>query len=181
MSVTRQYQTYYGVHLNHWDEEWAGNTYNKILVKEYPNEYLSTTSNSMVSDITFMYPTLYKNKYYIDGVAEGHISIYNDDSSASYAVTGYTVELIKTQDVPSAETILGSYTGVISSNNFVMEEDFLTLPVYINLTKQLVNPNERLLLHMTFIGTDYTHLGFSHWNDSSIPDIKLKIPYAPQG
>ena len=181
MSVTRQYKVYYGIFLNHWSDTWGGITYNEILVKEYPNEYLSAVSNSMVSDITFMYPSLYKNRYYLDGTLEGHLSIYNDSSTVTYTVTGYSVELRKTDDVPSNETVVGSYTGSLSANNTVVPEDYLTLPIYMNISKQLVEPNERLLLHMTFTGSDYTHLGFSHWNDSSIPDLKIKVPYAPQG
>jgi len=183
MSVTRQYQTYYGVYLNHWSDTWGGTTYNEILVKEYPNEYLSTTSNSMVSYIEFMYPTLYKNKYFLDGVAEGHLSIYNDSSTTTFTITDYTVELRVTDDVPSNYRVIGSYTGAISSNNNVPPEDFLTLPIYINIAKAVVNPSERLLLYMSFVesSSSYTHVGFSHWNDSSIPDLKIKIPYAPQG
>jgi len=183
MSVDRMYQTYYGVYLNHWSDTWGGNTYNEMLVKEYPNEYLSTTSVSIVSDITFMYPSLYKNKYYLDGQMEGHFTIYNQSSTTSYYVSSYTVELKKTNDVASNETVLGTYSNTISSNNTVPPEDYLTLPIYMNIEKQIVNPNERLLLNITFTetGGTYTYVGFSHWNDSSIPDIKIKVPYAYTG
>jgi len=183
MGITRQYQTYYGVYLNHWSEAWGGNTYHEILVKEYPNEYLSTTSNSVCSDITFMYPSLYKNKYYLDGQLEGHLSIYNDSSTTTFYVNSFTVSLKKTDDVPSNETTLGSITTTVSTAGDVPPQDYITLPIYINISKQLVEPSERLLLNMKFTesSASYDHLAFSHWNDSSIPDLKIKVPYAPEG
>lgn len=182
MSVTRMYTTYYGVDLNHYSDTWGGVTYNKILVKEYPNEFLSTVSNTLDDDsITFMYPTLYKNKYYLDGVAEGHLSIYNQHSTTTYQVTDFTVNIKKTDDVPNNETTIGTYTKTLSANNDVPPEDYLTLPIYINIEKQIVNPSERILLNLEITHNGGNDVGFSHWNDSSIPDLKIKIPYAPQG
>lgn len=183
MSMTKQYQTYFGVSLNHWSETWADTVYSEVLLKEYPNEYLSTTSNSTVSSITFMYPSLYKNKYYIDGFVEGHFTLYNTSSTTTFTITGYDVTLYKTEDIDGNEVEIGSFSNIISSDNDIAPEDYLTLPIYFNVSQALVEENERLLLTLSFVESSgsYTHVAFSHWNDSSIPDLKIKIPYAPKG
>lgn len=181
--ITKQYQTYHGVYLDHWSEIWADVEYNEVLLKSYPNEYLSTTSNSICSDITFMYPSLYKNKYYIDGFVEGHFSLYNTSSSVTYTIVGYTVTLYKTKDIPNTEEELGSFSNIISVSNTLPPEDWLTLPIYFNVSQALITENERLLLTLTFTesSSSYTYIAFSHWNDADIHDIEIKIPYAPTG
>jgi len=183
MGVTKQYQTYYGVYLNHWSETWGNTKYNEILLKQYPNEYLSTTSVSTASDITFMYPSLYKNKYYIDGFVEGHFTLYNTHSTTTYTIIGYDVKLYKSKDIDNKEVEIGGFSNILTDNNTIAPEDYLTLPIYFNVSQSLVVEDERLLLYMSFIESSgtYTNIAFSHYNDSSIPDLQIKIPYAPTG
>jgi len=183
MSITKQYQTYYGVKLNHWSETWADAEYNEILLKEYPNEYLSTVSNSTVSSITFMYPSLYKNKYYIDGFVEGHFTLYNTSSTTTFTITGYDVTLYRAKDIQNEEEEIGSFSNILDTNNDIAPEGYLTLPIYFNVSQSLVVEDERLLLSLSFVesSASYDYVAFSHWNDSSIPDLQIKIPYAPKG
>lgn len=178
MSNLRQYQTYYGVHLVHHSESWGGETYNKLLVKEFPNEYISTTSYTMGAISTFIYPTLVMNKYYLDGVASGHVTLYNDDSTTSYTITNYIVTLYKTGDMPGDKTTIGSVSNTISSENVVWKEDYLTLPVYMNIDKKLVEEDEKLLLELEHDGNT-THVGWAHANDRNVVDMQIKIPFAP--
>ena len=179
--ITRQYQTYYGIHHYHHTESWAGTTYNKILVKEYPDSDISTSSYTINKDVSFLYPTLYKNRYYLDGTAEGHIKIYNTHSTTTYNVTSYTVTLKKTPNIPGDETTLGSQTETITSSNNVPPEDYIVLPIVMNINKQRVDENEKILLNIVFTGNDSSDLAVEHFNDSTIESIKIKLPYAPTG
>ena len=132
--ITRQYQTYYGIHLNHHEETWGGNTYNKILVKEYPHEDLSTTDTTDATSITFLLPQMYMYKYYLDGITEGWFTLYNQDTSNSATLDSFTVSLLKTEDVPNDETTLGSKTMSLSSNNTINASSYLKAVSYTHLT-----------------------------------------------
>ena len=55
MSVTRQFQTYYGMHLDHWSETWGGVTYHKLLMKSYPTTNLISTTTSGSKSTVFLY------------------------------------------------------------------------------------------------------------------------------
>ena len=180
MSNLTQYQTYYGIHLDHYSETWGGNEYNKMLTKSFPNvNLISTATSSTASEIKFLYPTLYKNVYYLDGVANGHITLYNKSTSTATSVTAYTVSIKKTDDEPGNETTLGSYTNSITTDNSLPTHNYLTLPVFVDITKQVVNEGEKLILSISVTGGD--DICLSHANDSSDIDIKIELPYAPQG
>jgi hypothetical protein len=186
MSVDKTYQTYYGIFLDHYADIWGGNTYHTVLVKEFPSEYLSSPSHSSATDTRFEYPSLWKNKYYIDGTAEGHVSFYNINSTTTYKVSRYGVELIKTIDAPSSETVIGSYTYTFSSPSNIAHGDYLTVPVFMNISKQLVEENERLLLRVYFYNNSATassagYVFVACANDSTIIDMQIKIPYAYSG
>jgi len=182
MPIEANYKTYYAIHLNHWSETWGGVTYNKLLVKDFPDSNLVSTATTKASSIDFLYPRLVENKYILDGLAEGHFTLYNDNASTVTTVTAYTVSVKKTDDVPSNETILGSYTKNISSDNSVATRSYLTLPIYMttsNTPKISVDANEKLILHIEFTGG--SDLCISHANDSDNIDIEIKLPYAPTG
>lgn len=186
MPITKQYQTYYGIHLTHYEEVWGGKTYKELLVKEFPSEYLSSASHSSSTDTTFIYPTLWKNKYYIDGVCEGHVSIFNTNSTTTYYCSRYTVELLKSPDVPNSETVLGSYSNTLSTASEIYPEDYLTLPVFIPVQKALIEEDERLLFRFYFYNNSATSQNIGDcfvacYNDSSVIDMQIKIPYAYQG
>jgi len=179
MPIEANYKTYYAIHLNHYSTAWAGNTYNKILVTEFPDENLVSTVTTNATSADFLYPRLITNKTYLDGVAEGHITLYNNGSTTT-TVTNFTVSLKKTDDVPNNETVLGSYTKSISADNNIASSNYLTLPFYMPIDKQTLNENEKLIFHIEYT-TDSSDLCISHANDSSNIDIKIKVPYAPTG
>jgi len=178
--IVRQYQTYYGVHFNHHEEVWAGNTYNKLLVKEYPHQDISTTDTTDATEISFLLPQMYMYKYYLDGVTDGWFTLYNQDGSNSATLNSFTVSLIKTQDVPSAEVVLGSKTMSLTSNNTINASSYIKIPIFITLDKQVVEAGNKLILRIT-IDTTGGDVVFSHANDSTNQDVKIKIPYAPTG
>jgi len=179
MPIEANYKTYYGIHLNHYSTTWAGNTYNKILVTEFPDSNLVSTDTTNASSADFLYPRLISNKAYIDGVAEGHITLFNNGSSST-TVTSFTVSLKKTDDVPSNETVLGSYTASISSDNSVAASGYLTLPFFMPIDKQTLDENEKMILHVEYVSGS-SDMCIAHANDSSNIDIRIKIPFAPVG
>ena len=188
--VEAQYVTYYGVHLNHYSYTWGGTTYHKLLTKEYPSEELQSTASTQTDTATFLYPRLVGNPTYIDGVAEGHITLFNSSSGASATLDDYTVTLKKTDDVPNNETTLGTYAYTPSGDNIIWKNgevsddgtksDTLVLPVYIPISKKKVDVDEKLLLTISYNSTNGT-VWIGHYNGTSPDDIKISIPYVPSG
>jgi len=185
MGLSRQYQTYSVVHLNHYDITWAGIAYNKILVKDFPSEYLVTEDYTCDVSHTaeFLYPVSVLNKYYLDGLAEGMFSIYNESTTTAYDVTAYVINIKKSPDVGGGDETLGTYSNTISSDNSVPTEDYLSLPIYINIDHKLVEEDERLLLEVSYTcaGDTLGDTGIAHANDRTNADGYIKIPYAPEG
>lgn len=183
MGVTRQYQEYYMIYLDHWQEDWAGSSYNSLLVKNFPSQYVESTAtlSSSYTDMTYIYPSMYANKYYLDGIAEGHFSLFNISTSNTADLDSYTVTLKKSPDVPNSEETLGTVTKTLTSENTVGTEKFITPPFYMNIDKQLVEANEKLLFKIEFTASGSGSLCIACANDSSDPDTKLRLPYAPQG
>jgi len=174
-----QYQTYYGIHLNDHTEIWGGNNYNKILVKSYPDENLSTTGSTDLTDpVDFLYPPLIQNAYSLDGVAEGHITLYNHTGSSA-TFSDYTVSIKKVAE-DGTVTDLASHTESFATSRTVTAGNYYTLPIFVNISKQKVKAMEKLLLRIS-VTVDSGTLSLSHENDSSTSDIKIKIPYARTG
>ena len=181
MADSIQYQTYYAMDLDHIGESWGGNTYTKILAKEYPDEALKSTASTQSNDVTFLYQTAFKNVYYLNGVAEGHITLQNCHAADTATITTYTVTLQKTKNVAGGLSTVASYTRSISANNTIAATGAeLRLPVYMDISKQTISDDNKLLLKITYESTDGT-VYVKHELDSNDPDIKLKIPYQPPG
>ena len=181
MAISKLFQTYYAIDLEHLSESWGSNTYTKILVKEYPDSALVSTVSTQSADVTFLYPHQPTNVYYLDGVAEGHITLVNWHAADTTTVTGYTVRLRKTDNTPDNETTLGTYTGTISTGNTISAAGGeLRLPIFMNIDGQKVGEDEKLLLNITYNSSGGTPC-VKHELDSADPDIKIKIPYASTG
>ena len=176
MGITRQYQTYYGYYLNHWQETW-GTNYNTLLDKNYPDPDASAKDTSDASNpITFLYPLLVKNQYYIDGRAEGVFTLWNRGAGGT-TITEFTITLLKI-DIAGTPTDLKSEQVTLSSNNVIASKGYLSFQFYLNVVKQKVKANEKLALKISITGGD--DLCWSHANDSAEKDVWIKIPYVPQ-
>ena len=180
MPIEAQYVTYYGIHLDHYNYTWGGAAYNKLLVTEYPNEYLISTASTEAKTAKFLYPRLVGNPVYIDGVAEGHIVIWNSHAVNTTKIQSYTVSLLKTPDVADNETTLGTYANTITADNEITTENYLYLPVYMNVKKQELGVDEKLILEITYTDDGAGTPNISHENDSTLEDIKIKIPYGTE-
>lgn len=179
MPIEANYQVYYGMQLDHYSHIWGGITYNRFLWTEFPNENLSSTPTAQILTADFIYPRTI-GKTDLDGVAEGHFTIYNNSTTSASTVTSYTVTLLKTADVPNSMETLGSYSNVISTFNSVATHNYLTLPMYIPISKQILEYNEKLILRIAF-STTTSELCICQMNDSTDVDIQIKIPFAATG
>lgn len=168
--------------LDHYNHSWGGVNYTTFLLTEFPDSNLVSTVTTKTTTMDFIYPRKIGQND-IDGVAEGHFTLYNSESSGT-AITAYTITLYKTADIPTSMTALGSYTNTLSSDNFITAYNYLTLPIYMDITHDPDNPSlendEKLVLRIS-----YTSMGSNvcicHANDSTSVDIKIKIPFAPTG
>lgn len=177
-----QYVTYYGIHLDHHTETWGSMTFNKILVTEYPDPNLvcAATTDACVTTNKFLYPLLVQSKYYLDGIMDGHVT-FKSDATAGRTCTGYSVSLNKLSNA-GVSTNIGFMSFTFPSTYTFTANSYLTVPVYMQLNKQPVSENEKLYFSVT-LTTAMTsgQILLSHANDSSVPDIKIRIPYAPTG
>jgi len=181
MGITRQFQTYYAISLVHHVESWGGVDYNEILSTDYMDTDLISTVSTAASTLDFIYPSIYKNKYYLDGIATGHFTLYNNNHSTSTAtVSSYTISLLKTEDVPLATTVLGSVTETLSSDNTIPPENYLTLPIFMILDKALVEAGEKLILRIEYTSTG-GDMCIMHDNDSTEEDTMIELPYYQGG
>ena len=190
MPIEANYKTYYGIHLNHYSYTWGGVTYNKLLTQDYPSDELISTASTQSTTTDFLYPRLVGNPTYIDGVAEGHITLFNSNSSTSVTLDNFTVTLYKTDDIPNNESTVGTYSLVPSGDNIIWKtgevsddgtkSDTLVLPVYMPISKKKVDVDEKLYLTISYSSTGGT-VWIGHYNGTDPDDIKIKIPYSPAG
>lgn len=180
MPITAQYQTYYGIHLNHWTETWGGVNYKKLLVKDTPDiECVSTvTSPCISSTVSFIMPELVIGKYYIDGIASGHFHLYNMGTSA-HTVSSVSVTLCLVNSIGSIRDI-GMYETTLSYS--IVSLDIIAIPFYINIAKAEVLENEKIVL---FIQCDVSSSNILYYHDiepsDGSMDVLIKIPYASGG
>jgi hypothetical protein len=185
MADLRQYQTYYGIHLVHYEHDWGAVSYNKILSKSLPvgDDFLITTDYTVGHTASFIYPLKYLNAYYLDGLLEGWFSIYNSTSTVSLDVDSYTIKLQKSDNVPNNITDLATYTYTLTGNKTVNKEDYITLPIYMEIDHKLIEENEKLILRIeiTASGDTTPYLAIAHANTTTGgTDMQIKIPYAPE-
>jgi len=185
MGVLRQMQTYYAIHLEHYSLDWSGEIYDTLLVKEFPSEYLEGDYSQDVRELSFIYPSMYSAKYYLDGIAEGYFSVFNSSTGTddTGTVSSYTVKLETTPDSAGAETTIFTITRTVSTASSVASSSYLSLPIYAPIDAKLVNADEKLILTLSFTGTQPSsgYLGIACANDSTNIDNLIKIPYAPSG
>jgi len=175
------YQIYYGAHLDHHVETWGGMNFNKVLMLEYPDPNLVCTATTEACggvNHDFLYPLLVQSKYFLDGVLDGHVT-FKCGATAKTA-TGYVVSLNKL-NTTGAITNLGTMSYTFATTYSFTINSYLTVPVFIQLSKQPVNENEKLFLRVSLTTAETSGISLSHANDSSVPDIKIRIPYAPTG
>jgi len=175
--IEAQYRVYYAIHLNHYSYPWGGTTYNKLLVTEYPNYDLSSVTFTQASTAKFLYPRLVGNPTYVDGVAEGHFFLWNSHAADTTTINSYTVTLIKTPNVSDNETTLGIDAETLTANNTIVAKGTLCLPIYMNIDHIKLSKNDKIILQIDYTDDGAGTVNIIHDNDSTLEDIKIKIPY----
>lgn len=177
MPIEGQYETYYGVHLKHVSESWGGDSYNKLLTKEYYNSDVSSSVSTQSTEAKFLYPRLVGNPCMVDGVADGYITLGNTNATGA-VIDSYTVTLLKTDNVPNNETTLGSYAYTTGSSGTekILQNQTKKFPFFISISKKVITYNERIILKIEYTSTDGT-VYILHDNDSTYEDVKIRIPY----
>ena len=179
-----QYQTYYAVHLNHHTESWGAASWNKILVTSVVDENLVQTGSTSITSsttVSFLYPPLIQSKYYLDGVAEGHFTLYKKGTGTGW-INQYSVTLLKLDEAGNYTTLasISETTGSIT----IATLNYLTLPIYMNISQAVVNEREKLVLRIGVTcsnGTPSIGMQVSHELYSDAKDIEISLPFAPTG
>lgn len=175
MVMEAQYKTLYGIHFNHHAEIWGQKSFNKILVKNYRDDDLVMTDTTGVdSTASFLYPIMIKSSYTLNGLIEGHFKVYNS-AGVARDLDDYTVTLKKINNAGNI-TIIAEQETVISGSYSIPSLDTVAFPINMTITKQNIKSNEKLFLHFDITGNSALQL--SHYNDSSLVDIKIDLPIA---
>lgn len=191
MGDNRQYETFYGIETNDWDTTFGTlSDHDKLLIKEYINEECSTTSNTAWSSTgtIFLYPHHIKKKYYIEGVADGHITFTSEGAGAESFVSNYRVSIIKVSSA-ATETTLAA-TSIVSVNDTISWDsgtgtgDYIKYPFWIDIWSepQELGVEERLGIKIEWdidmgaTGSSTTaYLSHENWIQGE--DFKITIPF----
>lgn len=182
MTNDRQYITFYGIHLNHWDETFGtfANTHT-FMVKEYENDAASSQASSVASDTnTFLYPFDIERQYYLEGTASGQITLVA--SGATSTITDYRVTICKTYDgvlKPDEELESTGWRTVNDTLSWnvglaVGEERVYPFKIHISPEKEITK-DERLYIKVEVHCSNGTRL--YHSNDATWEDLKIDIPF----
>ena len=196
----RYYETFYGVHINDWEETFGSfPNHHKLLVKEYISDGCSTTTSSTATqEYKFLYPQHIKKTYFVEGVINGHITF--SASSATAYLCAYRATLCKVHE-DTTETELYT-TGWVTVNDTLGwdaeykipssiegEEGEMVYPFWIDAWEyEKLDEYERLYFKVEStcsINSDHLSCGASscanlvlyHSNDATWEDIKVTIPF----
>jgi len=178
----RFYQTFYGIHVNDWEETFGSFVdHHKLLVKDYISEGCDTTEASTVSLTThkFLYPQHIKKIYFIEGVIEGHITLAA--SSCSTTLSNYRVTVCKVHE-DTTETELFT-TGWITISDVLAWDaiynvgDEMVYPFWIDAwEKEKLIEYERIYLKVEVNTTGDSCCSLYHSNDATWEDVKVTLP-----
>ena len=184
MSDMRYYETFYGVHLDDWSEDFGTrfSDHHKLLVKDYVNQGCSCgTSSSVTNTIEFLYPHHIKREYWVEGAIEGHLTVAA--SGCTTTITKYRVSLRKLH-----KTDVG-IDDELASTGWITVSDTLGWNTTYSIGEEMVYPfsidcwdeakkldeNERFYVRLE-VDADACGV-FWHSNDSTWEDFKIIIPF----
>lgn len=175
----RYYETFYGVHTNHWDVNFGDfSSHNKLLVKDYISEACSTTDTSTATDTNeFLYPHHIKKIYFIEGVIEGQITLAA--SSATSTVTSYKVEIGKVNQETGKETLYSTGWITVSDtldwdSTYSIGEERVYRFWIDAWEKEKLTEYDRIFIRVETNSDNNCVLW--HSNDATWEDIKITLP-----
>ena len=186
-SDERYYETFYGIYTDDWeiDGRWNIPNHHFILVKDYPSDACSTTSDSTwgSSATIFLYPHNIKKTYLLEGVVEGQIT-FHAKTAYSY-VSDYRVTIVKIHE-DTTETELAT-TGIVVVNDAIAYDaewhtgDDIVYPFWIDVfdEAQEITEKERIGVKIEWdVGNSSSVTAtMMHDNDSSFEDLKITLPF----
>jgi len=176
----RYYETYFGIHLNHWTANFGTfSGHHKILTTDYKNEgCLSTDHSDATLTHEFLYPHHIKKTYFIEGTIKGHITLaaFNDNST----VSSYRVTVCKIHENNDKNDLFTTgWVPVDDSREWDGAYDIGEERVYpfeIDAwEKEKLDEHERIYLKIEVNCNNYTVLW--HSNNATWEDIKIEIPF----
>lgn len=183
MGVNRQFIKFYGVELSDWDETFGTfSATHHFMLREYVSEAASSTDSSPASDTNmFLYPFDIERVYYIEGLAEGHITIAASGCTAT--ITDYRVTICKTFEGASQADVEIATTGTITVNDSIAWDvansigDEIVYPFFIHISPEAqCSEGERLYLKVECTCSDKGCAILMHSNDASWQDLFIDIP-----
>jgi len=176
MAEMRHYQTYYGVQVSDATFTWGGREYDYLLVKKYmDDEVVSSATTINTGTYTFLYPFRIQQRFFIEGVIEGHIHVYNHSQAkvdTTHIINNYTVKLRKIDNSDASITL---QEKVKTINRSVATLDYVCVPFFMDVvSKQEFEENERFAIAVS-ISSPTDSLSISHENDSSNDDFRINI------
>jgi len=177
----RYYETFYGVHMNHWNYSFGTfSNHNKLLVKEYISEGTLTTDSSTATatDNKFIYPHHIKKKYFIEGVITGHITV--GASGCTSTVTSFRVSVCKIhEDNTDSELFTTGWKTVSDTliwNAGLSVGDERVYHFEIDAwEKETLSDKEKIYIKVEVNADTCAQLW--HSNDATWEDLKIEIPF----
>jgi hypothetical protein len=175
----RYYETFYGIHTNDWDVNFAiFSSHNKLLIKDYISEAAACTETSQCTDtdLKFLYPQHIKKVYFIEGVIVGHITV--GASGATSHITNYRVTVCKISGSEDTELFSTGWKTVnldLVWDSTYSVGDERVLPFWIDAWEyEKLDENERIYIKIEFTADNNAVLW--HSNDATWEDLKIEIP-----
>ena len=176
----RYYETFYGIHTNHWDVSFGTFiNHHKILVKKYISDGCKTEDDSPASNISeFLYAHHIKKTYFIEGVITGQITLAA--SSATDTVTSFRVTLCKVNENMNKDELFT--TGWVVVNDTLsyggsppIGEERVYYFEIDAWEKATLGEKDRLYLKVEVTADADTIL--MHSNDDAWEDVTVTVPF----
>jgi len=192
-SDTRYYETFYGIRTDDWSSAFGSLTDHEThLVKDYLSDACSCASKTpwSSSGTKFFYPHRIKQKYWIEGVVEGHLTFASATHAVHSVVTSqvsdYRVSIWKmhtdTTEMELATTGVINISASYPTTGGVEFERVFPFWIDVDEPKEL-GENERIVVKVEWdvgvSGADSSDVtaDLSHWNWATTEDFKITIPF----
>ncbi len=178
----RYFQTFYGVDLDDFEVDWGGQSFTKLLVKNYLSDAVSVTTSTAhdgtsSNAVKFIYPHNIKKVYFLEGVVEGHLTFGAPTGASS--LSDYRVTVFKLHE-DTTETELAT-TGVITINDNYAQDDEIVYPFWIDVFEsgKEIGENERIGVKIEWdvSNSSTATVTLYHDNDSTLEDFKITLPF----
>jgi hypothetical protein len=181
----RYYETFYGIHTNHWSFSFGDFTnWHKLLVQDYISEDCLTeeTSEATLDTNIFVYQNHMKKTYFIEGVITGQITCAA--SGATCLIESFQVTVGKIHASGLRTDLFASGWQVVNDTlawdgEYGIGEERVYWFQIDAWEKEKLDEYERIYVKIEVQLDDavYPSCELWHSNDSKWEDIKIEIPF----